>query len=134
MNDHFKYLCDKTGISPVYGLSQFGNIVTWLYDAPSIFARGSHGALENKNIFYAVDFLAGLVKSGEDLEKYKPLYLLFNEFWHDIYDPPSKNIRVRDGENLSPREMISALNWNRSQRRKLQEKINKIKEIIESPK
>lgn len=134
IEDHLKYLCDKTGISPVYGISQFGNIVTWLYDAPPVLAKTAHTAFENKNIFYAVDFLAGLVRGGEDLEKYKPLYLLFNEFWYDIYNPPTRNIRVRDGENLSPREMIAGLNWNRSQRQKLQEKLKKIKEIIESTK
>lgn len=90
INDHLLYLCNYFDISASYGISQYKNITTWVYDAPAIFQKNSHICFENKNIFYAIDFLSFLVRNGNDIDEYKPLYLLFNEFWYDIYCPSIK--------------------------------------------
>ncbi|MDE6728270.1 MAG: hypothetical protein K2J80_10090, partial [Oscillospiraceae bacterium] len=113
IDDHLMYLCN--GLScplPEYGISQFNNITTWIYDAPAKFKNSGHVCWETKNIFYAIDFLVGLVRDNDDIQRYKPLYLLFNEFWYEIYYPAMK-FRVDDKETLSVGELISKLTWNR---------------------
>ena len=81
-DDHLLYLCDKTGIHPVLGIERFNNILTWLYEAPG---RKPHVAFEDRNLFFAIDFLVELFKNNENLERYKPLYQLFGEFWYEKY-------------------------------------------------
>ncbi len=132
INDHLLYLCNILKCPPPeYGISQFGNITTWIYDAPANIQRNAHICFENKNIFYAIDFLTGLVRGNEDVEKYKPLYLLFNEFWHDIYYPTIK-FHVQDKESLSIEELIDKLIWNRRRKAVADYKLKKISEIINS--
>ena len=79
---HLSYLTNKLDMEPRYGLSRFDNIYFYLYDA-----RGNnpHVASEDKNLFYAVNFLAYLAKNRQDIESYQHLYLLFGEFWYDKY-------------------------------------------------
>lgn len=82
-DDHLLYLCTKTGIHPTLGIEQHNNIVTWLYEAPG---KKPHVAFDDRNIFFAIKFLAELIKNGEDINKYKPLYQLFGEFWYERYE------------------------------------------------
>lgn len=89
LEDHTKYYSKKLGIDPKYGLCRFDNIYTFIYDAGG---KAPHTAFEDKNLFYAVNFLTDIAASGEDIEKYKPLYRLFCEFWHSAYEvPPPSN-------------------------------------------
>lgn len=87
-NDHLLYVCSRLRITPEYGISEFGNLTTWIYEA---FGKKPHTSFEDKNLFFAVDFLTELIASGENLDRYKPLYQLFNEFWHDKYQIEVEN-------------------------------------------
>lgn len=81
-DDHLIYLCDKTGIHPTFGIEQHDNIITWLYEAPS---KKPHVAFEDRNLFFAIKFLAELARNNEKIDVYKPLYQLFGEFWCEKY-------------------------------------------------
>lgn len=81
--DHVKYFCKRLDIDPPYGIERHGNIYTYIYDANG---KSPHTSFEDKNIFFALDFLTELAVNDENIERYKPLYLLFNEFWHDLYE------------------------------------------------
>lgn len=85
-NDHVKYFCEKLNINPSYGISKFDNIYVYLYDAKG---KIPHSSFEDKNTFFALDFLSKLASNQENIERYRSLYLLFNEFWYDAYDKPS---------------------------------------------
>ncbi len=119
-NDHMSYFCKRLDITPIYGLSQFGNIYTYIYEAGG---KSPHSSFENKNIFFALDFLAKLVVKNENIERYKALFLLFNEFWYDIYCEEKKRI---------PKSEIKFLNDNVLRGKKyFYEKISKLIEATE---
>ncbi len=82
-NDHLKYLCSKINFKPEYGLSNIDNFYFWLYDAKS---NNTHAAFEDRNLFFAVDFLIKIIQSNDEIASYKNLFLLFNEFWYDLYN------------------------------------------------
>lgn len=111
-NDHLKYVVEKFDINPVYGISQWNNIYLYLYEA---WGKSPHVAFENRNIFFAIDFLAKLAINNENIERYRSLYLLFNEFWYDLYDVPIK-----------PEITFLNESYNLNQKRKLIESINDV--------
>ncbi len=78
--DHARYFSKKLGIEPKYGVSRFGNIYTYLYDAAG---KSPHTAFENKNTFFAINLLTEIAARGEDVEKYRSLFMLFGEIWSD---------------------------------------------------
>lgn len=79
---HLKYSTEKIGFVPRYGLSKIDNIYFWLYDAEG---ENPHICVDNKNIFYCIDFLSRLALGRQNIDEYQSLYLLFNEFWHDHF-------------------------------------------------
>lgn len=131
INDHLKYACSRLNITPSYGLTQFGNIVIHIYDAPETNGP-AHNSVENKTIFFVIDFLVEAVRSGENIKQLKPLFLLLNEFWRDSYIRKKEKIRVSENECLTEVEIIEKLGYSRRQRIKLNKKLEQIKAVIES--
>lgn len=83
LDDHLKFYVRKTGNVPQYGLSSFDNLAVWIYEAEGNYP---HSSFENVNLFFAIDFLCELMKTGQSLRPYQQLFLLFNEFWYGLYD------------------------------------------------
>ena len=80
LTDHARYFSDKLGIEPVYGVSRFDNIYTYLYDAAG---KSPHTSFENKNTFFAINLLTEIAARDEDVDKYRSLFRLFGEIWND---------------------------------------------------
>ncbi len=132
LNDHLKYLAGKMNIQPTYGISQFSNMIIWIYDAKSGRTNSPHSAFENKNLFYAIDFLAKLVSEHKDIERYKPLFLLFNEIWYDFYDEKNneeRKITISPNEMLTEKQIVQKLIWNRRKVHELSRELDEIKSI-----
>ena len=105
-DNHLTYLVQQLGITPRYGLSRFDNIYLYLYDAKG---KNPHAAFEDKNLFYAVNYLALLAKNRQDVEMFQPLYLLFGEFWHDKYETePISDQNASPGVTLLDDNILSA--------------------------
>lgn len=79
-NDQLIPFCQALGIIPHYGLLQVGNLVIWIIDAPG---RHPHLCYESKSMYFAIDFLAKTLVGGGDIDRLKPLYILFSELWHE---------------------------------------------------
>ncbi len=90
--DHLGYLSKKLQITPEYGISKFNNIYIWIYDA---MGKSPHTSFEDKNLFFAVNFLTEIARDNEEVQQYKSLFLLFNEIWHDLYTK-TKNKEIKE--------------------------------------
>ena len=80
--DHLSYVCDKLNIKPRLGISKFNNIYMYIYEANGKFP---HTSFEDRVLFYVIDFIIKLANSNSNIEDYKSLFLLFNEFWYYKY-------------------------------------------------
>lgn len=80
-NDQLIPFCKELGITPCYGLQQVGNLIIWVIDAHG--HPHPHLTYESKTMYFAIDFLAKTLAEGGDIERLKPLYILFSEFWHE---------------------------------------------------
>ena len=96
-NDHLKYLCKKLEIKPCYGVSKHNNIYTYLYEA---WGENPHKSFEDRNLFFAIDFLITLASVNADVEQYQSLYLLFNEFWYDLYEIKNSKLFPKEFSEL----------------------------------
>jgi len=70
---------------PSYGLTQYGNLILWLYEAVAFGKSGEHGAQEYHEILFAILHLRRIMSYSGFVEEYKPLYLLFSEFWSEHF-------------------------------------------------
>lgn len=89
----------RLNMSARYGLSQQGNLLLWLYDAPG--APSAHVSSETRAIYCAIDHIANQFKRNEDFDadSYQPLALLINETWRDIYI--EKKAAFESGQSLA---------------------------------
>lgn len=83
--DHLRYISKKLNSNFEIGLNIYDNYIVWLYEANG-YLGSPHSSFEDKNYFYAIDFLANKLAHHESLSEFKELYLLFNEFWFDKYE------------------------------------------------
>ena len=79
-NDQLIPFCHALGITPHYGLQRVGNLVIWIIDVPG---PHPHLCYESKSMYFAIDFIAKTLVGGGDIDRLKPLYILFSELWHE---------------------------------------------------
>lgn len=91
--NQLKSLSNKMNINFNFGLNKIGNLIVWLYDAKS---DTPHTAFEDKTLYFTLNFLKDLARSEFEIEEYRPLYLLFGEFWNNrwLYETKIKNFLI----------------------------------------
>ena len=81
---HLRYLCDELNVTPKYGLSKFGNLHIWLYDAAG--APAAHSSQENNILFRGILSILNAIRNHKDIESICGLTRLINEVWVERWD------------------------------------------------
>lgn len=76
-------LAQKLNINIQYGLSQYDNLFTWIFDTGR---ESKHSALEYSTVFVAIDNVINKIKKNEWLDEIKDEVYLINEFWREHWD------------------------------------------------
>lgn len=81
---HLRYLCEQLKITPKYGISKFGNLHIWLYDA--VGAPKTHSSQENNILFRGILSILKAIQNQKDIDSLCGIARLINEVWVERWD------------------------------------------------
>lgn len=102
---HIIPILDK---KPEYGISQYKNLLIWIYEATKGKKDEAHGTQEYHEILYFILFLVKLFQNDETAA-YSSMYRLLSEFWSDHFKRMNDNILFR----INEKRKIKYLNLGR---------------------
>lgn len=85
LNDAIR-LANEFKIKLRYGLTQYKNVLFWLYEAEPRADNNCHVCFENKQLFKLVEYISkGFSHFDFDINRYQQLCLYINEIWYHSY-------------------------------------------------